>query len=253
MKKGKTREMKKVLILEDHAGTRKALECTVRKVDASAEIYAMGTTEEAYSIAMSNTIDMFILDIILKPGAKYRDSSGADFAQNIRMVSRYRFTPIIFLTSLYDSKMNMYSSIHCFRFIEKPCDYDVVEDVIREAIQYHTKNGKDRQYFYRNDGVLEAVMIRDIIYVQSYGSSVKAVTTREEAIIPYKSLRQVQKELDVEDFLQCNRTTIVNKEFIKTVDATNRFVNLYDCDDVLEIGSVLKKPFLQGLGIRRDE
>ena len=33
--------MKKVLILEDHAGTRKALEVTVRKVDASAQIFSV--------------------------------------------------------------------------------------------------------------------------------------------------------------------------------------------------------------------
>lgn len=244
--------MKKVLILEDHAGTRKALEVTVRKVDASAQIFSVGTTKEAYEIAMSNTIDVFILDIILKPGDKYRDSSGADFAQNMRMVSRYQFTPIIFLTSLYDSKLNMYSSLHCFRFIEKPCDYDVVEDVIREAIQYHTKNGKDRQYFYRCDGVLEAVRIRDIIYVQSQGSHLKAMTTWEETKIPYKSLRLLQRELDTEDFLQCSRTTVVNKEFIKTVDVANRFIYLYECEDVLEIGPVMKKSFLKAIGFGRN-
>lgn len=237
--------MKKILILEDEQKTREVLAGIVKHIDGTAEVFAAGTVEEAYVFAMDNTIDVFILDIILKPGSKHRDSSGAEFAQNMRMVSRYHFTPIIFLTSLYDSKMNMYSSIHCYKFIEKPCDYDVVEEVIRDAMMFHTRNGKDRQYFYRNRGILEAVTIRDIIYVKSVNRDLYVTTTKERCKIPYKSLKVLRKELDTEDFLQCSRSTIVNKTYIKSIDPTNRYISLHYCDDVLEIGSILKKDFMK--------
>lgn len=237
--------MKKVLILEDEQKTRKVLTDIVKHIDAKAEVFAAGTVEEAYAMAMSNTIDVFVLDIILKPGSKYRDSSGAEFAQNMRMVSRYHFTPIIFLTSLFDSKLKMYSSIHCYKFIEKPCDYDMVEDVIRDAMLYHTRNGKDRQYFYRDKGILEAVMIRDIIYAKSVNRDIYVTTTKEKCKIPYKTLKILRKELDDEDFLQCSKNTIVNKMYIKAIDPTNRYISLHNCDDVLEIGPILKKEFMK--------
>ena len=74
----------------------------------------------------------------------------------------------------------------------------------------------------------------------------------EDTKIPYKSLRLLQRELDTEDFLQCSRTTVVNKEFIKTVDVANRFIYLYECEDVLEIGPVMKKSFLKAIGFGRN-
>ena len=237
--------MRKVLILEDQEETKRALVAIVKRVDATAVIFALSSADEAYAVAMKNTIDLFILDIILKSGDKYRDSSGADFAQNIREVVRYHFTPIIFLTSLYDEKLNMYSNIRCFSYIEKPCNYDQVEQIIREAISFHTRNGVDRKYFYRNHGILEALCIKDIIYVTRDGGNLLAVTPKERRVLPYKSLKLIRTELDTEDFLQCNRSTIVNQWFVRKIDTVNRYIYLDECDDVLEIGVVLRKNFMK--------
>lgn len=237
--------MKKVLILEDQEETRNALVAIVKRVDGNAVVFELSSADEAYAIAMKHTIDLFILDIILKPGDKYRDSSGADFAQNIRDVARYQFTPIIFLTSLYDEKLNMYSNIRCFSYIEKPCNYEQVEQVIRKAISFHTKNGVDRKYFYRNHGILEALCIKDIIYVARDGGNLLAVTPLERRVIPYKSLKLIRNELDTEDFLQCNRSAIVNQWFIREIDPVNRYIYLNECEDILEIGAVLRKTFMK--------
>lgn len=237
--------MKKVLILEDHKTTREILEEIVRKVDSAAVIFSLETAEEAYAVAMQNAIDMFILDIILKPGQHERDKSGAEFAQNIRMVSRYHFTPIIFLTALYDEQLTMYSSIHCYRFIEKPCDYDELEEVIRDAIQFRTENAKDRCLYYRVGGVIYSIEIRNIIYAQSKRHDLRIVTTEDEVTVPYKTCKALLKELDSEDFLQCSRGTVVNKNFVKKIDAVNRYIYLKGRREILEIGVVLKNGFLE--------
>ncbi len=239
--------MKKVLILEDQEKTRNALAGIVKRVDSQAVLFLTASADEAYSISLNHTIDLFLVDIILKAGDAYRDSSGADFAQNIRMIDRYHFTPIIFITSLYDEKLNMYSHIRCYKFIEKPCDYDEVEKVIRGAITFHTENGMDRQYFYRNNGILEALTIRDLIYVKSVNHDLYAVMVKENRTIPYKSLKLIQKDLDSEKFLQCNRSTIVNTQFIRMIDLANRYIYLEQCDDVIELGPVIKKTFLENL------
>lgn len=237
--------MKKVLILEDNETTRKALETVVRRIDDRAVIFAIQTAEEAYTVAMQNTIDLFILDIVLKPGVRDRDKSGAEFAQNIRMVSKYHFTPIIFLTALYDERMTMYSSIHCYKFIEKPCDYNEVENVVRDAIQYQTENAKDRCLYYRVGGIIYSIEIGSIIYAQSKGHDLRIVTTDDDVIVPYKTCKALLKELDSEDFLLCSRGTLVNKGFVKKIDAVNRYIYLKNRPEVLEIGVILKNGFLQ--------
>lgn len=239
--------MKKVLILEDQKDTRDALTKIVKEVDDRAIVYALSSVEDAYYIALEKTIDLFLVDIILHPERKDGDKSGADFAQNIRTVSKYQFTPIIFLTSLYDSKLYMYSSLHCYKFIEKPFDYKEVRAVISEAIRYHTEDGKDRRIFFRRKGLLEAIAVQDIIYAQSVGYELLVVTTEERKEIPYKTCKTMLEELDSEDFLQCNRRTIVNRNFIKSVDTVNRYIYLNGCEDILAIGPVLKKSFLNRL------
>ncbi len=213
--------MKKVLILEDHKATRDALEKVVRKVDGRAAIFSISTADEAYAAAMTNTIDLFILDIILKPGLRERDKSGAEFAQNIRMVSRYYFTPIIFLTALYDEQLTMYSSIHCYRFIEKPCNFHEVEEIVRDAIRYQTENAKDRSLYYRVSGIIYSIEIRN------------------------KTCKALLKELDSEDFLMCSRGTIVNRKFVKKIDAVSRYIYLKGRSEVLELGIILKSDFLE--------
>ncbi len=237
--------MKKVLILEDHKPTREALEKVVRKVDSEAVIFSISTADEAYAAAMQNTIDLFILDIILKPGLRERDKSGAEFAQNIRMVSRYHFTPIIFLTALYDEQMTMYSSIHCYRFIEKPCNFHEMEEIVRDAIRYQTENARDRCLFYRVSGIIYSIEIRKIIYAQSRKHDLKIVTTEDEVTVPYKTCKALLKELDSEDFLMCSRGTIVNKKFIRKIDAVSRYIYLRGRTEVLEIGIILKSDFLE--------
>ena len=239
--------MRKVLILEDQEETRKALTATVKRVETGAVVFAVGTLEQAYAIAMQHTIHLFLLDIILKPGDKYRDNSGVDFAQNIREVSKYRFTPIIFLTSLYDAKLTMYSHIHCYKFIEKPYDYREVEDVVRETLDYPILHGKAKRYFYRCEGLLESVIISQIIYVESESQGLHVITKEDERHIPYKTLKSIRKEMDVDLFLQCNRKTLVNISYIKSIDPANRYVYLKECEDVLEIGPIMKKNFLSEL------
>lgn len=239
--------MKKVLILEDDENTRNALVKTVKSVDDKSNVFAVASDEEAYVIVMKHTIDLFILDIILKPGGKYRDSSGAEFAQNIRMIDKYMFTPIIILTSLYDSKLNMYSSIQCYKYIEKPCDYEKVREVIKKAIKYHTNDSKDKLIFYRYQGILETIEIKEIIFVMKCNSNIRVVTSKDEVTIPHSSLKNIKQSLDSEFFVQCSRNTIVNLCFVKRIDPINRYIYLNDSDEILEIGTVLRKAFLEAV------
>ena len=93
-----------VLILEDNRQILNVLEELVMSVAEDEKVYATDNVGEAYKIAMETSIDVFLLDIILYTDKK-GDTSGMQYAQSMRKLERYRFTPIIFITSLEDPEM----------------------------------------------------------------------------------------------------------------------------------------------------
>ncbi len=236
--------MKEVLIIEDKEIERKTLKKIVSEIDSHARIYEAKDEEEAYVIAMKTTIDVFLVDIILHP-EHTGDQAGAEFAQNIRTVDKYRFTPIIIVTSLYDSRMSIFSAVRYYSFIEKPFDFNKIRKTISEAMFYQTENADDRKYIFHVDGLLHSVKIKEICYIESRNHKLHVVLEGEEFYIPYKSCKAILCELDSPDFIRCSRGTIVNVKQICKVDSVNRFIYFQEIEDHLEIGPVMKKEFME--------
>lgn len=236
--------MKKVLILEDKPEELAVLSRMVKEVEPDAKVYEVMNEDDAYAIAMKQNIDLFMLDIILHP-EKTGDQAGAEFAFNIRKVEKYLFTPILMITSLYDPKMQMYSKVHCYRFIEKPFDYDKVKKTIAEAIRFETKGAEDRNVIFHSDGLIQMVPIKDLIYIECRERRLYVKTIDDYFSVSYISCKRMLEEIDCADFTQCNRSTIVNLNYVNLIDPVNRYIHLKNCKDVLEIGPIMKKTFLE--------
>lgn len=241
--------MKELLIVEDHEIERKNLKKIIGDLDPDAKVYEAKNEEEAYGIALKATIDVFLVDIILHPD-KRGDQSGAAFAQDIRTVKKYRFTPIIIVTSLYDSRMSIFTAVRYYSFIEKPFELEKVRRTISAALCYQTENEDDRKYIFHVDGLLQSVYIKDIYYIQNRDHRLVVVLKDERFYIPYKSCRRIEQEIDSLDFIRCSRGTIVNVKHISRVDYVNRYIYFDKIKDCLEIGPGVKKEFLQRLRAR---
>lgn len=235
--------MTKVLIIEDKKESRDLLARIVREIDSDAMVYAVEDEDKAYSITMKKSIDVFLVDIILHP-ERTGDQSGAVFAQNIRNIERYFFTPIIFITTLYDTKMCMFSAVQCFGFVEKPFDIEKTKKMIAKAMRYHTNELEEKSYIFHTEGLLGSVLVNDILFIESRNHKLHMRTKKDDVIIPYKSCKQILEELDSDDFVKCNRSTIVNMRYIERIDSPGRYIYLKGSDDILEIGPVMKKYFL---------
>ena len=244
------KNMKKVLILEDKAESREVLVRTIKEIDAGAAIYVAENEDEAYCIAMKKTIDVFLLDIILHP-ERTGDQSGAVFAQNIREVEKYFFTPIIFITTLYDSQMCMFHTVQCYGFIEKPFDMEKTKKMIANAMRYHTVDSQEKSFIFHTEGLLQSVPLREIMYIESKNHKLYVHTIKEEFTIPYRSCKKVWEEIDSDEFQRCNRGTIVNMRYIDKIDAPGRYIYLKTSGKALEIGSTVKKDFLENFRKRR--
>ena len=235
---------KAILIIEDDAEQLDMLKQLVMAVGANAEIYTADNVTSAYRILMEKTIDVFLADIILdttKPG----DTAGIRLVEKIRKIPKYMFTPVIFITSLEDPAMYAYTDLNCMGYIEKPFAPEQVVKLVVKALNYTTEREKEVSLTFRKDGILYPVKLKEIVYMESL-NHIMYIHLLDGSVleIPYKTCKQVMQETDTNCLMQCNRSTLVNKEYVLSIDAPNRFLTLKDDLGMLDIGITYKKKIL---------
>lgn len=235
---------RKVLILEDNKTHMDALCKILRDLQKDTQVFCTADAGEAFQIALKQHIQLFLVDIVLdtrKPG----DVSGLRFAKEIRGVSKYKFTPLIFITSLEDPKLYSYSQLHCYGYIEKPFSVAQVRDTILGALEFPVKADDDKYAYFRKDGIIYSICIKDIVYIESGRRKVVIHCVRDKLEIPYKTSEEILNELDSDSFIQCSRYHIINRKYIEQIDYTNRFIKMRYVDSPVEIGVIMKKAFKQ--------
>ncbi|MBE5869359.1 MAG: response regulator transcription factor [Lachnospiraceae bacterium] len=240
--------MKRVLILEDNRSTSELLACMVKKVSEQTKIYTTDKLETAYEIALTHTIDLFLIDIILdtkRPG----DTSGLIFVETIRRIEKYHLTPVVFVTALEDPKLYSYEKLHCYEFIEKPFEEARVLETIRKCLSGCDRENQQRNLFFQKDRITIAIDSKDVVFIESKMHTLHLHTLEEDIEIPYTTLKKVKDQVEACGFVQCSRNTIVNIAFIKDVDLTNRYIGLKGCKDSVEIGGTYKREVKSALGI----
>ena len=90
---------KNILILEDVETAREALAQIVKACDDEIEVFAFSNIGDACACMMENRIDLFLIDIILKPQVS-NDFSGITFAEYVRQQEQYLAVDFVFVTSL---------------------------------------------------------------------------------------------------------------------------------------------------------
>ena len=228
-----------ILILEDKEAHREALYKILSDLAEDITIYTASDVQKAYQITMSDHIHLFLLDIILRP-EQSGDVTGLQFAQEIRKVKKYQFTPIVFITSLADPRLYSYSHLHCWSYIEKPLNPEQVRKTVLEALHFPVNEDLERSVYFRKDGIIYAKKIKDILYIENSRRRILLHCRNDILEIPYKSCEEILEELDSKLFVQCSRHIIINKTYLEQIDFVNRYIRLKHVDDLLEIGTVMK-------------
>lgn len=158
--------IKNVLIIEDSKPALEMLQQIVEEIGTEVKVYKASNSLEAYQKAVQYTIDVFFIDIILDT-TKNADVSGMEFAQKIRNMEKYRFTPMIFTTALMDPKLYAFTNLHSYAYLEKPYNPQEVKKIVKTALEYTTKREEDKNLFFRKDGLLFAVNVAEIVYIEN--------------------------------------------------------------------------------------
>ena len=236
---------KQVLIVEDNKNNMNMV-CELLGDIEGLTIFKAENSERAYKYAIEYDIELFIVDIILDTSVA-GDVSGIRFVERIRTIQKYKFTPVIVTTSLEDPKLHTYSYLHCYKYFEKPYDKTEFKNVVLEALSYFRPKEERKYLYYKNDGILYSIMIKNIVYIVNHSRNITIQCSDCELSAPYKSCKQLLEEISSEDFIQCSKNTIVNKAYIMAVDAANRYIILTNDYGTLEIGPRIKKKFMNGL------
>ena len=234
--------LRNVLIIEDKKSHMDALCKIISELNKDIIIYTAFNAERAYQISMEYHIHLFLVDIILQP-EKPGDVLGLSFAREIREIKKYRFTPLIFVTSLEDPKLYSYSQLHCFGYIEKPYDVEQVKKLVSRALEFPVEDDDERYVYFRKDGIVYSKCIKEIIYIENSRRKVVIHCKNDVLEIPYKTCDEILKEVDSGQFVQCSRYTIINKKYVEEIDYTNRYLKLSGIGELIEIGVIMKKQF----------
>lgn len=233
--------MKKILVLEDNVVTLKYIMSLVQDLDNKNVIFACSDVRDAYKYALEKEIDLFIIDIILDT-SRLGDSSGLKFVDGIRDIDRYAFTPVIFVTSLEDTRLYTYEKLHCYSFVEKPFDPNKLKELIIQCLNFPSIEQKRKTMYFRKDGIILAADRDEIVYVECINHILNIHMKQGDLLsVPYVTLKKFLSDIDSDDFIQCSRSAVVNKRYIHNVDITNRVIQLKKQIGTVEIGIMYKK------------
>lgn len=240
--------MKKVLILEDNRSTLCLLEKLVKETDNNLVVYAFTNAKDACECMLDHKIDLFLVDIILDTGVP-GDTSGLYFAQKVRRIERYSFTPLVFITSLMDSKFILYEEFHCYSFIEKPFDPQRVKTIVKDCLQFPGSDPEWKTLWFRKEGIVQVVALEEVVYVESIDHILYIHTNKAGVVkIPYIKLKDFLQKADSKYIQQCRRNTIINLRYMDNIDVSNGIIQFKDGRRV-DMGVTYKKKIKEAIRI----
>jgi len=200
------------------------------------DIIHVKSVNEAYRVLLERTIDIFIINITLK-SSLVTDLDGLHLVSCIREIPKYILAPVIILSSLQDPQLYMYEELNCMGYLSKTFPSDKLVGLLQKASQFKTKSIPDKALVFRKKRALYPVLIKNIVYmVRENGITSVHLVNGEVLDFPYVSYSQLLYKAGDNGLFMCNRSTVVNKDYVYAVDLTNCFVVLRDKWGMLDIG-----------------
>lgn len=238
--------MTRILVLEDNRDSLKALQIMIEKISPDIFVASAGSLDEAERVLESakEPFHAFLLDINLNE-ADTEDTAGLDFAMKIRRMRQYAFTPIVMITSLASLELRAYRELHCYQYIVKPYQEEEIQKLIRKVL-FQTGEATEPFVLVKKDGINYKLLCKDIIAIRAIPRGVDIVLSKETMSVHYLTIKQLMEKLPKEQFLQCHRMFVVNREHIEYVDAVNGLIHMKNGMEA-EIGVTYKNRVKEAL------
>lgn len=225
--------MYSIILIEDDSMQREILKIMIHSIYESIKIYEADSKDTALEIIKENYINMFLIDISLK------ESSGLDLAIEIRRISKYEFSQIIFLTTHLDYMLQAFKQTHCYDYILKPYNKEDVQAMLNKLIDREindlnnekkgSKEDTDNEFVIKiKSGVFVRIKIDKILFIEVNGRDCEVNTF--DGVYTYSniSLKKILELIDCEHIVQSHKAFAVNKNYIFKVEKSDiRLSNIY--------------------------
>lgn len=238
--------MKKVLVVEDNQKAAQLVRKILHEIENSLEVVIAYDYNSAKQMLINGEYQLFVVDIILN-NTNPHDATGLDFVQFLRGFKKYQYTPVVITTSVAEMKEHAYDNLDCYKYLEKPYDYNRAKEVLKKALEMPLEYQEGQFFYIRYDGIVRAIKYMDIVavYYENRKISIQLVDGMIRAY--YKSLSEVYRELPQSIFIRCSKDVIVNKKYIDYIDTKNGKIQLIKPYQAVDIGFSYKRKVVEEL------
>lgn len=239
--------MNNILIVEDDVIQRENLKKLLSEIYTSLNLYEAESQEEAMKISKTVPIDIFYIDVSLK------NSSGIDFAKELRKIKRYEFTWIVFITTHIQYMIQAFKEIHCYDFIIKPYEKKDIVSLTQRLISGSNSNKEEiieRKSIVLDlqDGISIKIYTDEIIFISVSLRNATIHTVSGRYDIKGIGLKRILELVDCENIIQSFRSFIVNTNQITKIQSIDSKVSEIYFNDYPEkalLGYKFKKIVLE--------
>ena len=224
-----------ILLVEDDNAAAALIKQFVERLSNNYHLTIFSNATQALAWGKTHQIDLFILDIQLP------DYRGTELGKQLRSMSEYRFTPILFTTELAGEELSAYREIKCYDFLVKPFNEQQFQQAVSAALEMGQNLVKppailrieQKQFVFEYD-------LETVLYIESYGKRTVIHTTADGETVSDNisgySLMRLLELAGPGHLLQCHKSYLVNPLRISKLDKRARQLWLAGCDTAIPIG-----------------
>lgn len=152
-----------------------------------------------------SNIDILFLDIQLG------GMNGLDIARQIRKSNKEIL--IVFITNYAQYAIEGYE-VKAFHFLKKPIIHERFQEVMNDAVSKISQMKSDF-IVVRSVSEVHRILIRDIMYCETYKGHVLVHLKNNEVIEIYSSMGMMEKLLSEKNFYRCHTAFLINFYYVK--------------------------------------
>jgi len=227
----------KCLIVEDEELARDLLEKFISKLTHLELVGKCENPLKAMPIMQEHSIDLLFLDIQMP------ELTGVEF---LKMLSN---KPTVIFTTAYPSYALEGYQLDVTDYLLKPFSFErfaqavtKASEVIRlkaldKATPTNPKTNEKAYMLINSEHKVLKVKYADIRYIESMREYAAYHTTTQGRILSLKSLKQLEKELPIQQFIRIHKSHIINVDFVNALEGNMVIIG----KDKLPIGASYKE------------
>ncbi|WP_306352633.1 LytR/AlgR family response regulator transcription factor [Flavobacterium sp. '19STA2R22 D10 B1'] len=204
----------KCLIVDDEKPAHKVIQSHILNSDGLEFVASAYNGKEAISLLREQNIDILFLDINMP------------LINGVELMEILPQRPVTIVTTAYsDFALKSYQH-DVVDYLMKPVSLPLFLKAVEKAKVFcnikESKVVKKTTVSLRQNGILQEVLLNDIIYIQSIGNYLKVYLKNTfSPMIIYGTLMSLKESLTMDSFIQIHRSYIINANYANRISKQN--------------------------------